>query len=427
MSIPLAPPSPAAPRSPAITPEPTKKPVAKLNVKPPERLVSLDAYRGFIMLAMASNGLGFREAAKNLPENETLQFLAAQVNHVPWVGCVFWDLIQPAFMFMVGVSMAYSYSGRQARGQSYPRMFAHAVFRSIVLVALGVFLSSTNSKQTNFTFANVLCQIGLGYTFLFLLWNRPPVWQLAAALLILLADWGLFYAYPAPAADFKYSEVGVPADWTHLTGRAAHWDMNTNAAAAADRVLLNWFPQEKKFEFNGGGYATLNFVPSLATMIFGLLTGGLMRSDRGAAAKLALLIASGLVCLGVGYALDRYDICPLVKRIWTPSWAIFSTGWVLVMLAGFYLVVDIVGLRWAALPLVVVGMNSILMYCMAQLIGVKGGWISQTIQRHFGEGVFTFYGRIQAAYQPIVQMSLVLLTMWLVCVWLYRQKIFVRI
>jgi len=427
MSIPLAPPSPAAPKSPAITPEPTKKPAAKPSVKPPERLVSLDAYRGFIMLAMASSGLGLRAAAQNLPENETLKFLAAQVDHVPWVGCVFWDLIQPAFMFMVGVSMAYSYSGRQARGQSYPRMFAHALFRSVVLVLLGVFLSSNWSKQTNFTFANVLCQIGLGYTFLFLLWNRPPIWQLTAALLILLADWGLFYAYPAPAADFKYSEVEVPANWEHLTGRAAHWDMNTNAAAAADRVFLNWFPQETEFKANKGGYTTLNFVPSLATMIFGLLAGGLMRSDRGAGAKLAILIASGLVCLGVGYALDRYDICPLVKRIWTPSWAIFSTGWVLLMLAGFYLVVDIVGLRRAALPLVVVGMNSIVMYCMAQLIGGKGGWISQTLQRHFGEGVFTFYGRIQAAYQPIVQMSLVLLTMWLVCVWLYRQKIFVRI
>ncbi|HVW39149.1 MAG TPA: hypothetical protein VHB99_17660, partial [Pirellulales bacterium] len=154
--------------------------------------------------------------------------------------------------------------------------------------------------------------------------------------------------------------------------------------------------------------------------------GGLMRSDRGAGAKLAILIAAGLVCLGVGYALDRYDICPLVKRIWTPSWAIFSTGWVLLMLAGFYLVVDIIGLRRAALPLVVVGMNSIVMYCMAQLIGGRG-WISHTLQRHFGEGVFTFYGRIQEAYAPIVQMSLVLLTMWLVCVWLYRQKIFVRI
>ena len=447
MSTPVAPSKTAAPKSaenksaenkpagnkPAESKpsEPRPKPPEKLvgghGVKPSERLVSLDAFRGFIMLAMASSGLGFIAASRNLPDNETLKFLASQVDHVPWVGCVFWDLIQPAFMFMVGVSMAYSYAGRQARGQSYGRMFGHAVVRSIVLVALGVFLSSKDSQHTNFTFANVLCQIGLGYTFLFLLWNRSALVQFAAAVLILLADWGAFYAYPTPPADFDYSTVEAPAGWNHhLTGRAAHWDINTNAAAAADRVFLNWFPQEQEFKGNKGGYTTLNFVPSLATMIFGLMTGGLMRSGRGAGAKLALLVVAGLICLGAGYALNRYDICPLVKRIWTPSWAVYSTGWVLLMLAGFYLVVDLIGLRRAALPLVVVGMNSIVIYCMSQLIG-GGGWISHTLQRHFGENVFTFYGRIQDAYEPIVQMSLVLFVMWLICAWLYRQRIFVRI
>lgn len=445
MSIPLAPPTSAAPKTVPTTPEAAKKPAAKPAAKPAERLVSLDAYRGFIMLAMASSGLGLAAAAEKvnakavadkLPENETLKFLASQVDHVPWTGCVFWDLIQPAFMFMVGVSMAYSYASRQARGQSYARMLGHAVFRSIVLVALGVFLVSNGRPQTDFIFTNVLCQIGLGYTFLFLLWNRPPVWQFAAAVLILLADWGLFAAYPTPPADFDYRTVGVPAEWKHhLTGLAAHWDKNTNVAAAADREFLNLkcFPREAEFKFNDGGYTTLNFVPSLATMIFGLLAGGLLRSPRGAGAKLGWLVASGLVCLGVGYALDRFGVCPSVKRIWTPSWAIYSTGWVLVMLAGFYLAVDIIGLRWAALPLVVVGMNSILMYCMAQLIGGSKGWISQTLERHFGEGLFTFYGatyhdqRFDPNFAPIVQMSCVLLVMWLVCVWLYRQKIFVRI
>lgn len=395
--------------------------------KPAERLVSLDAYRGFIMLAMASAGLGLRDASKSLPENAVLRFLAEQTDHVQWVGCVFWDLIQPSFMFMVGVSMAYSYAARQARGQSYARMLGHAIFRSIVLVALGVFLDSKGAKHTIFAFPNVLCQIGLGYTFLFLLWNRPPIWQLLGALLILVADWGVFYAYPAPAADFEYSTIKIPANWPHLEGRAAHWDKNTNVAAAADRVFLNWFPREEPFVVNEGGYTTLNFVPSLATMIFGLLAGGLMRSARGPSVKLAWLIGSGIICLGAGYLLDSYDICPIVKRIWTPSWAIYSTGWTLLMLAGFYLIVDVIGLRRIAWPLVVVGMNSILMYCMAQLIGSKNGWIAQTLERHLGPDVFTLYGYVNAGYSPIVRMSLVLLAMWLICVWLYRQRIFVRI
>jgi len=113
-----------------------------------ERLVSLDAYRGFIMLAMASGGFAVATVVRKNPslnENETWRFLAQQLDHVEWRGCAFWDLIQPSFMFMVGVSMAYSYANRQARGQSYARMFGHALFRSLVLVALGVFLSSNGA------------------------------------------------------------------------------------------------------------------------------------------------------------------------------------------------------------------------------------------------------------------------------------------
>jgi predicted acyltransferase len=296
-----------------------------------------------------------------------------------------------------------------------------------VLVLLGVFLTSNWNEQTNWIFPNVLCQIGLGYTFLFLLWNRPPAVQLLAAVLILVADWGLFYAYPTPPADFtaeEYAQLGVPANWPHLEGRAAHWDKNTNVAAAADRVFLNWFPREKPFKANEGGYTTLNFVPSLATMIFGLMAGGLMRSGLGPGGKLAWLVGAGLIALGVGYLLDIYDICPVVKRIWTPSWAIYSTGWTLLMLAAFYLVVDVAGFRRAAWPLVVVGMNSIAMYCMAQLLG---GWIARTLQRHLGEGVLTLYGGVDSIYEPVVRLALVLFVMWLVCVWLYRQRIFFKI
>ena len=162
-------------------------------------------------------------------------------------------------------------------------------------------------------------------------------------------------------------------------------------------------------------------------MIFGLLAGGLMRSPRGAGIKLAWLIGAGAVSLGVGYLLDRYDICPVVKRIWTPSWAIYSTGSTLLMLAAFYLVVDVIGFRRTAWPLVVVGMNSIAMYCMARLVGSDNGWIARTLERHLGAGVFSLYGLVDSTYEPIVRLSLVLLVMWLVCVWLYRQRIFFKI
>jgi heparan-alpha-glucosaminide N-acetyltransferase len=125
-----------------------------------ERLMGLDAYRGFIMLAMASGGFGLAKLATHFPESPPWQTFAYQLEHVPWRGGGFWDLIQPSFMFMVGVAMPFSSAGRRAQGQSWSRLFRHALVRSLILIALGVFLSSTGSKQTNYTFANVLCQMG---------------------------------------------------------------------------------------------------------------------------------------------------------------------------------------------------------------------------------------------------------------------------
>ncbi|HVX15754.1 MAG TPA: DUF5009 domain-containing protein [Pirellulales bacterium] len=389
------------------------------------RLVSLDAYRGFIMLAMASAGFRFAEIARQqaFEHDPVWQWLGYHTDHVVWTGCAFWDLIQPSFMFMVGVAMPYSYAVRQAHGQGYGRMLAHAVYRSIVLVLLGVFLTSNWSGQTEWTFTNVLCQIGLGYPFLFLLWNRPLRWQLAAAALILVGDWFLFYSWPVPSpAD--YSRAGLPDDWPHLTGLAGHWDKNTNVAAAADAVILNWFPRQEPFRFNAGGYTTLNFVPSLATMIFGLVAGGLMRSAWPPGRKLAVLFAWGAASLAAGYLLDRLGLCPSVKRIWTPSWTLLSTGWTLWMLAGFYGLIDVAGFRRLAWPLAVVGMNSIVMYVMSQLLK---GWVAESLKRHFGESLFTAYGWLDQVYAPAVQMGCVLFVFWLICVWLYRQKIFVRI
>ncbi|HET6880960.1 MAG TPA: hypothetical protein VFI31_12435 [Pirellulales bacterium] len=390
------------------------------------RLVSLDAFRGFIMLAMASAGFRLAEIAKKEPfrDDPVWQFLGYQTEHAEWRGCAFWDLIQPAFMFMVGVAMAYSYSARQARGQSYPSMLGHAAYRSLVLVLLGVFLTSNWHSQTEWVFTNVLCQIGLGYTFLFLLWNRPVRWQLTAAALILVADWALFYAWPAPSPDFDYATVNMSAKSPHLEGLAAHWDKNTNVAAAVDRVVLNWFPRKERFGYSEGGYTTLNFVPSLATMIFGLMAGGLMRNPWTPGKKLAALFAWGAGSLAVGYLLDYLGVCPSVKRIWTPSWTLFSTGWVLWMLAGFYALIDVAGFHRLAWPSVVVGMNSIVMYVMSQLLKP---WVVATLERHFGKALFTVYGKLDLVYAPAVQMVAVLSVFWLTCVWLYRQKIFVRI
>jgi heparan-alpha-glucosaminide N-acetyltransferase len=389
--------------------------------KPSQRLVSLDAYRGAIMLLMASSGLGFAEVARHFPGSSLWRFLGTQTDHAPWAGCTLWDIIQPAFMFMVGVALPWSIANRRARGQSTDTLFLHALGRSVALVLLGVFLSSAWSKRTEWSFNIVLAQIGLGYPFLFLLAFCKPRTQWLIAFAILVTYWLAFALYPLPSAGSDWTSVGVPPDWPHLSGFEAHWEKNANFAAAFDRWLLNLFPREAPYEFTKGGYQTLNFIPALVTMIFGLLAGQLLRCERPLTSKLGRLALAGLTGVALGEALALAGLCPLVKRIWTPSWAIYSGGWVTLLLAAFVTIIDWRGWKRWAFPLVVAGMNPIALYCMWQLMG---GFVRENLKIHLGQHLFETLGTL---YAPVLERLLVLIVFWLVLLWMQRRKIFLRI
>ena len=444
--------------------------MSRLPVTPPARLVSLDAYRGFVMLAMVSGGLGFAAIVEQDPAvlsawdgsrfdgawRSLWRMLAYQFEHVAWTGCAFWDLIQPSFMFMVGVALPFSFARRQAEGHSRYRQFGHVLFRALVLVALGVFLSSNWSSQTNFTFVNVLTQIGLGYPFVWLLLGRRTWMQVAALVLILVGYWAYFFQYSMPEAERAQVTAYLTevmhkdeAEWNQFSGLASHWNKHTNAAAAFDRWFLNLFPraeepwQGQRFWVNSGGYQTLNFIPSIATMLLGLIAGQwLLNRKRTPYQKLRRLLLAGAACFAIALAADttiwpvqisgaNWSLCPVVKRIWTPTWVLFSAGWTFWMLAAFYWVIDIGGWRRWAFPLVVVGMNSIAMYCMAQLLQP---WISKTLRIHlttadsaFGtDAVSTLFGD-RSRYQPLWESLVQLGVLWLICGWMYRRKIFIRI
>src|SRR5262249_22377261 len=176
------------------------------------RLGSIDAYRGLVMFLMMAEVLRLSQVAKAFPDSKFWAFLEHHQSHVPWAGCSLHDLIQPSFSFLVGVSLPFSLARRTAKGQSQAMMIAHAVFRAVVLVLLGVFLRSMGKSQTNWTFEDTLSQIGFGYVPLFLLGFTKQRWQWAALVAILLGYWGAFALYPLPPSDFDYQSVGVPAD-----------------------------------------------------------------------------------------------------------------------------------------------------------------------------------------------------------------------
>jgi heparan-alpha-glucosaminide N-acetyltransferase len=385
-----------------------------------ERNIAVDAYRGLVMLLMMAEVLELAYVSKSFPGNPIWSFLGFNQSHSEWAGMSLHDTIQPSFTFLVGVALPYSVRSRMKHSATFPRLLGHTIWRSFILVALGVFLSSTHSIMTNFAFTDTLSQIGLGYTFAFLLTFVRPRWQWTAFAGILFGYWLAWALYPAPGPTFDYAAVGVPAGWNHLyTGFASHWNKNSNLGNAFDVWFLNLFPRSSRFLFGRGGYQVLNFIPTLGTMLLGVFAG---RWFIGAAPKIPLrkfLVAAGAL-MAAGLLLHFTGVCPIVKRIWTPSWVLFSGGVCFLFLAAFSWVVDIRKHRGIAYPLVIVGMNSIAAYVMA---GLCREFFENSFRTHLGWAL-NFMG---TALQPIVLGTLVLGTYWLILFWMYRKKIFIRI
>ncbi|HNQ88485.1 MAG TPA: DUF5009 domain-containing protein [Verrucomicrobiota bacterium] len=386
----------------------------------PARVASIDVFRGAVMFLMMAEVLRFSRVADALPDVRLWQWLSHHQSHVAWVGCTLHDLIQPAFTFLVGVALPFSIAARTARGQSRPGRTLHAAWRALALVLLGVFLRSTGAHQTNWTFEDTLSQIGLGYFVLYLLAQTPVRVQWLGLAVILVGYWTAFALYPLPPADFNYA--GVNAQPEHLAaGFAAHWNKNSNLAWAFDTWFLNLFPRAQPFTHNGGGYATLSFIPTLGTMVLGLLAGHCLRRELPPQAKINWLLVAGALSLTIGWTLGQLGICPVVKRIWTPSWVLFSGGWCFLILAALYAVLDVAQGRTWAFPLTVIGINSIAAYCMAHLFE---GFIARNLTTHLGHHAFEFLGK---PYEPLLHGAAVLAVLWLLLFWMYRRRLFLRI
>jgi heparan-alpha-glucosaminide N-acetyltransferase len=518
-------PTPGRPGPPSVPPLPPAGKTAVVPTPPAgARLASLDAYRGLIMILLAAGGFGIARFAA-LPESAAVwqrpvataegvvepasaelvqsrrdwwQTLAFQFEHPAWrsdflpfkaadsaqtsdwlrIGVSLWDLIQPAFMFMVGAAMPFSYRRRKLMGEPTAARVGHAFLRALILILLGVFLATKVGAPTQWIFTNVLAQIGLGYFFVYLLLGfRWPV-QLVACLLILGGYWYFMQlgywqltGKPQPTGEYDFAAVGVkPEQGEALAGRFAPWSKNDNAAHQVDLVLLNkladpnaaamtewrskaeagpltfgekfqrsirqiFFANPSEFRFNGGGYQTLNFIPSMATMLMGVMCGTFLMGTATPGRKVVILLLAALACLILGRVAGIY-LCPIVKRIWTPSWALFSGGYVIALLAISYLLFDVLPLKKLAFPLVVVGMNSMVMYMMGQLM--RGFTREHVVQPHMTGAMETLLGTdpvrdgphyllADDMYGRLAEPWAVLLVFWLIVFWLYRQKIFVRV
>jgi predicted acyltransferase len=391
-------------------------------IAPPQRVSSVDAYRGFVMFLMMAEVLRFGHVAESFPQSAFWAFLDFHQSHVSWVGCSLHDMIQPSFSFLVGVALPYSMASRASKQQSTSVMWMHTIRRSLILVLLGVFLRSMHASQTNFTFEDTLSQIGLGYPILFALGFATERIQWSSFILILFLYGLAFALYPLPGPYFDWSETGNTANWEHnLKGFAAHWNKNTNLAWAFDRWFLNLFSREKPFHFNGGGYSTLSFIPTLGTMILGLIAGQWLKSAVSSSWLIKRFVITGVTLLILAVILNLGGINPIVKKIWTPAWTLFSGGLCFLSLAAFYFVADVKDKKSLFFPLVVIGTNSIAAYIIAHTID---GFIDQSFRINISPNYDMFLGE---SYKSLISGGIILLVEWWILYWMYKKKIFIKI
>ena len=352
-----------------------------------DRLVSLDVFRGFTMLLLVSGGFGLQY----LSDYPYFNHIARQCTHHPWNGLYFWDLIQPFFMFIVGVAMPFSFSKRWDRGESWNQTFLHVLRRSVTFFFLGVMLHCFYSNKLVWELWNVLTQLSVTYLVAFLLMRKSIRAQIIISFAVLLVNYLLYRFAP-------------------VSGITDPWMKDHNFGAFMDRVLMGKIN-------NGGGWVTINFIGSTAHTMWGVVAGLVLRSSRTEINKIKLLVISGVIGVVLGIALD--PVTPIVKRICTSSFIIESGGLCLLALAFFYWIVDVKGYRKWSHFIVIFGMSPIFVYLYANLLG---SWTNNFI------GIFTMPVLEHLGVMgKILQQNIRLAFYWYLTYWLYRHRIVIKI
>ena len=361
--------------------------------KSPERLVSLDFFRGltmFLLIAEFANLFPLLLVPKL--EGTPLHFIGVQLHHCDWAGLHFWDLIQPFFMFIVGVAMPLSFARRIANGDSGRKLLFHVLKRSLLLLILGWALYCIEPGRITFRFQNVLAQLSVTYLIAYLIMKRAPWIQILISVLLIAVSEGLYRFFPVDGFNHP-------------------WVAGENFGA--------WFNILISGEEDGGHWAIFNAIPTAAHTIWGVLAGQLLISDKPQREKLKTLIIFGLVSLAIGYALSATT--PIIKRISTSSFVFASGGWTLLMLALCYWLIDMLKWRKGVLFFSVVGMNPLFIYLFAH---VGGAVLLRSVISPFSTAIFGLAGEW---FGEFITSALVLAMLWYICRWLYLKRIFIRI
>jgi predicted acyltransferase len=370
---------------PASRPEP--------GIAPEGRLLSLDVYRGLTMfLLIAEYTLIYDHLISPEFQGTILASIGIQFHHHPWNGLRFWDLVQPFFMFIVGVALPFSTQKRLQRGDSQSQLTKHAVQRSLLLLLFGWMLYCIQPGNITFRFQNVLAQLSFTYLLAFLLMKRSFRVQFSVSIFLLVLTEFIYRTFPVSGFNQPFTP-------------------DHNFGAYVDMLISG--------ELSGGHWVSFNALPTAAHTIWGVLAGKLLLSERSSGEKLKLLMISGVIGLIAGYALD--PITPIIKRISTSSFVLASGGWSLLALAFSYWLIDLKKIqRWSRF-LIIVGMNPLFIYLFAEAGG--GKWL-YSIVMPFSNGLMGWAGEAVAG---LVTSVVVWFMLWYICYWLYKHKIFIKV
>jgi predicted acyltransferase len=364
-----------------------------------ERLASVDALRGLLLLLFISGGFGLKE----MLTDERWKWLARQWSPSGWEGCTLWDLLCPGMLFIVGIAMPHSYANRQAMGQNWARQFLHALCRAAILVALGIYLDSYFARPEPKLVLDLhgdLQQLGVAYLLAFLLLPLGmSVHGLGAAFLL----------------------IGVTAAYVIFALAGGHeiWASEQNVGIALDR-WLQMLPRDH--------LVTLNVVSATAIVLLGNLIGGLVRSGAASGAKVAIMTGVSILAILFGWTLSGggglidlkwFAVIPMHRPILTATFVFASVGWVLLAFTYIYLVTDGFAWRAWAMPLALLGRNALVLYLAYVL---AHGWAETSAKL-----VLPNAPPMAATLRPLFVSLIVMAIYWLLCFWLYRRRIFIKV
>lgn len=363
-----------------------------------ERLLSLDALRGFDMLFIMGLAGWIVSLCGLFPSSGAMQWLSGQMEHVKWDGLTHHDTIFPLFLFIAGISFPFSIAKQREKGKTEKQILVKVIKRGIVLVLLGIVYNGFFKLDfANLRCASVLGRIGLAWMFSALLFMKfKPKALVVIAVVILIGYWLLLWLIPGGPDTYSFEN---------------------NLVGAVDRVLLPGRLIYGNNHFDPEGL--LSTLPAIVTAMLGMFTGQFIRvpdEQISENKKVLYMFAAAMAFLIIGL-LWNY-VFPINKMLWSSSFVCVVAAYSLFLFALFYYIVDVKGCRKWTLFFRVVGMNSITIYLAQKIIN-----FSQVSNFFFGG----LAGKFPEVWANVINSTGYIMVCWLFLYFLYKKNVFLKV